>query len=422
MGSSASRPHTFIGQQQNPSSNSYSSSTPVSRTLSLPTPLVHHPPLCQGDSDHFVSLTSTTHGSIVVIDSPNINFTQQDFENSEDPLSPDSVINTWELMGGLDDDDFHIIDFPKTPRNTEMDASDIVKSFEFVEHGESKPFRRHLSEESLLAKMDSNVVSSYRNALLARQHGQAKIEALETNNGSSPVSSSTESCSLSGAEDRIVLYYTTLRGIRKTFEDCCAVRLIFRGFNVCLDERDLSMDLSYRNELKDALKGKAISLPQVFVRGQYIGGAEEIKELNESGALAKLVEGFPLMDLGFVCDSCGDARFVPCPNCNGSRKVYEDEEGELMRCSNCNENVSLGTVKEFARYAAAHLLGSMEELALSSQALSVEAFMSANPRFKMIPPRIQWQFQFSYILTLLKMQWNLVPIIIKYQIRNIYGF
>jgi hypothetical protein len=37
------------------------------------------------------------------------------------------------------------------------------------------------------------------------------------------------------------------------------------------------MDLSYRNELKDALKGKAISLPQVFIRGKYIGGAEEIK-------------------------------------------------------------------------------------------------------------------------------------------------
>ncbi|KAL0404839.1 UNVERIFIED_CONTAM: hypothetical protein Sradi_2124700 [Sesamum radiatum] len=98
------------------------------------------------------------------------------------------------------------------------------------------------------------------------------------------------------------------------------------------------MDRSYRTELQDALKGKAVSLPQVFVKGKYIGGAEEIKQLNESGELAKLLEGFPLKDLGFVCESCGDARFVPCPNCNGSRKVYEEEEGKLSRCPDCNEN------------------------------------------------------------------------------------
>ncbi|KAL2505417.1 Glutaredoxin family protein [Abeliophyllum distichum] len=98
------------------------------------------------------------------------------------------------------------------------------------------------------------------------------------------------------------------------------------------------MDLSYTNELKDALKGNAIVLPQVFIRGKYIGGAEEIKQLNETGALDKLVEGFPLTGLGFVCESCGDARFVPRPPCDGSRKVYEDEQGKLRRCSSCNEN------------------------------------------------------------------------------------
>ncbi|KAL2501828.1 Glutaredoxin family protein [Forsythia ovata] len=370
MGCSASRSHTFIGQPQNPTSNSSSlhsnsylqspdpsftdpSSTSVSRTLSLPNPLVHHPPLCKGDSNHFVSLTSTTYGSIVLIESPNTNFTEQyfvnptapikkiqDFGNSEDPLSPDSVINTWELMEGLDDDEFnfHIIDSLKKPCSTEMDASEIGKSYEFVEHAESKPLWRHLSEESLLAKMDSSVTSSYRKALSTDISKPKKIEALESNNASSLESSSNDLCYLSGAEDRIVLYYTSLRGIRKTYEDCCAVRVIFRGFRVCLDERDLSMDLSYRNELKDALKGKAIVLPQVFIRGKYIGGAEEIKQLNETGALAELVEGFPLMDLGFVCESCGDARFVPCPHCNGSRKIYEDEQGKLRRCCNCNEN------------------------------------------------------------------------------------
>ncbi|KAK6124862.1 hypothetical protein DH2020_041396 [Rehmannia glutinosa] len=349
MGCSASRPANFITQQQKPTSNSSSSysnsqlqspyysfsdpsSTPVSRTLSLPTPLVHHPPLRKGDSNHFVSLTSTTYGSLVLVDPPNPNFNGQDFANptaqmrkvhdfgnSEDPLSPDSVINTWELMEGLDEEEFQF----------------------------QMPLWKHLSEESLLAKMDINVVSSYRKALLGRQHvcekakenlKTQKTESLESNDLSSLVSDSDESCDLLGAEDRIVLYYTSLRGIRKTYEDCCAVRVIFRGFRVCVDERDISMDRSYRTELQDALKGKAVSLPQVFIKGKYIGGAEEIKQLNEVGELAKLLEGFPLIDLGFVCESCGDARFVPCPNCNGSRKIYEEEEGKLRRCSDCNEN------------------------------------------------------------------------------------
>ncbi|KAK4404793.1 hypothetical protein Sango_0847900 [Sesamum angolense] len=379
MGCSASRPANFVTQQQNPISNSSSSfsnsqlqspyysfsdpsSTPVSRTLSLPTPLVHHPPLRKGDSNHFVSLTSTTYGSLVLVDPPNPSFDGQDFANqtaqmgkiqdfgnSEDPLSPDSVINTWELMEGLDEDEFHflMVDSPKKPGDEEMDARVIVKSYEFVENPVSKPLWKHLSEESLLAKMDYNVVSSYQKALLGRHNGcekpkdiseSQKAESLECNDVNNLVSDSDKSCYLVGAEDRIVLYYTSLRGIRKTYEDCCAVRVIFQGFRVCIDERDISMDRSYRTELQDALKGQAVSLPQVFVKGKYIGGAEEIKQLNETGELAKLLEGFPLKDQGCVCVSCGDARFVPCPNCNGSQKVYEEEEGKLRRCPDCNEN------------------------------------------------------------------------------------
>ncbi|KAL0453189.1 UNVERIFIED_CONTAM: hypothetical protein Slati_1297000 [Sesamum latifolium] len=232
----------------------------------------------------------------------------QDFGNSEDPLSPDSVINTWELMEGLDEEEFHfhMVDSPKKPGNEEMDASEIVKSYEFVENPVSKPLWKHLSEESLLAKMDYNVVSSYQKALLGRHNGcekpkdseSQKAESLESNDVNNLVSDSDDSCYLLGAEDRIVLYYTSLRGIRKTYEDCCAVRVIFQGFRVCIDERDISMDRSYRTELQDALKGKAVGLPQVFVKGKYIGGAEEIKQLNETGELAKLLEGFPLKDLG----------------------------------------------------------------------------------------------------------------------------
>ncbi|KAK4746235.1 hypothetical protein SAY87_012547 [Trapa incisa] len=176
---------------------------------------------------------------------------------------------------------------------------------------------------------------------------------------------------LPGTEDRIVIFFTSLRGIRRTFEDCYTVRMIFKGFRVCADERDVSMDLAYRKELEGAFAVAAADpgpgsgggrdhektdvvaaaaaakyncnnnnnkLPQVFIRGKHVGGAEVIKQLCETGELAQVLEGFPRMPPGFVCNYCGDVRFVPCWNCSGSRKVFNEDEGILKRCFHCNEN------------------------------------------------------------------------------------
>ncbi|XP_047164250.1 uncharacterized protein At3g28850-like [Vigna umbellata] len=150
---------------------------------------------------------------------------------------------------------------------------------------------------------------------------------------------------LPGTEDRIVLYFTSLRGIRRTFEDCYAVRMIFRGFRVWVDERDISMDANYRKELMNVLgengNGKRkghVALPQVFIRGRHVGGADIIKYMYEVGELGKVLEGLPRTKGGFVCESCGDVRFAPCGNCSGSRKVFDEDEGVLKRCLECNEN------------------------------------------------------------------------------------
>ncbi|KAJ9685402.1 hypothetical protein PVL29_017440 [Vitis rotundifolia] len=143
---------------------------------------------------------------------------------------------------------------------------------------------------------------------------------------------------LPGAEDRIVVYFTSLRGIRRTYEDCYAVRMIFRAFRVWVDERDISMDSAYRKELQCVLGEKNVSLPQVFIRGKYMGGADVVKQLYETGELAKILEGFPVRAPGHVCESCGDVRFIPCMDCSGSRKVFDEDEGLLKRCLECNEN------------------------------------------------------------------------------------
>ncbi|XP_057720650.1 uncharacterized protein At3g28850-like [Arachis stenosperma] len=396
-------------------SNCFNSSPKVPKAMSLQMPLVHHPPTKKGDTHHLVFLTSTTYGSLLLIDQKDSNFmkdsppshaadeSQKTEEQEQSSLSPDSVINTWELMHDLDEEakeqeqdltHLHITTSSivgdgvshKTSSSCRYTAFDgsarkkLLDSFESLKEASSsseklnmesenlsskKPLWQHLSEEALLAKLDPSVAWSYRRALSSRQLGSnTNINIIITNNnnlynngvrsmGSSPLYSSCSSsstttsfannnsnsvCHLPGTEDRIVVYCTSLRGIRKTFEDCCSVRMILRGFRVAVDERDISMDSSYRKELQDALGVKAVTLPQVFIRGNHVGNAEDLKKLNENGDLARLLRGFPVHDPGFVCENCGDARFVPCPNCSGSRKVFEEKEGGLRRCPDCNEN------------------------------------------------------------------------------------
>ncbi|CAK9142656.1 unnamed protein product [Ilex paraguariensis] len=142
-----------------------------------------------------------------------------------------------------------------------------------------------------------------------------------------------------GREDYIksCLLIGTMKRPNLLFDTVCTLTDML-GFRVFVDKRDICMDSMYRKELQSVLGGKAMSLPQVFIRGKHIGGVDEIKQLHEVGELAKLLEGFPTQDPGIVCDSCGDARFVSCLNCNGIRKVFKEEEGKLKRCSNCNEN------------------------------------------------------------------------------------
>ncbi|KAK3025255.1 hypothetical protein RJ639_044497 [Escallonia herrerae] len=143
---------------------------------------------------------------------------------------------------------------------------------------------------------------------------------------------------LAGTDDRVVIYFTSLRGIRRTYEDCYAVRMIIRGFRVMVDERDISMDSAYKKELLNVLGKKNVSLPQVFIRGKYIGGAESVKQLHEVGELERMLKGLPVRPPGYVCEMCGDARFIPCGECSGSKKFFDEDDEQLKRCPECNEN------------------------------------------------------------------------------------
>lgn len=152
-----------------------------------------------------------------------------------------------------------------------------------------------------------------------------------------PLNDYPEKCPPGGSEI-VVLYTTSLGGVRRTYEDCNRVRAILENRKVVFDERDVALHGGFREELKELL-GEGLSVPRLFVKGRYIGGVDEVVGLNETGRLGRLMS-WAKVERGagrLECGGCGGKRFVPCFVCGGSCKVV-GETGEKERCGKCNEN------------------------------------------------------------------------------------
>ncbi|KAH6797515.1 hypothetical protein C2S52_022069 [Perilla frutescens var. hirtella] len=140
----------------------------------------------------------------------------------------------------------------------------------------------------------------------------------------------------------VVLYSTSLRGIRKTFEDCNAIRFLLGSFRVAYRERDVSMDLAYREELWRMVGGRVVP-PRLFIRGRCIGGADEVIGLHEKGMLITLLQGIPLSPSSCPCRGCAGMGFLLCCKCSGSRRLIINNininiNAAWTRCPDCNEN------------------------------------------------------------------------------------
>ncbi|CAN1134084.1 Uncharacterized protein At3g28850 [Linum perenne] len=140
-----------------------------------------------------------------------------------------------------------------------------------------------------------------------------------------------------GGENGVVIYTTTLRGIRRTYEDCNTVRSIVDSYHVHVIERDVSMDSGFKEELRSLMGTKEVKVPLVFVKGRLIGGAADVAKLDEEGKLEGLLCGIQRR-LSGGCRRCGGVRFVMCRECNGSSKVLDEEMKKKVRCGGCNEN------------------------------------------------------------------------------------
>lgn len=216
----------------------------------------------------------------------------------------------------------------------------------------------HESPEKVTERRHSSDAPKFNGIVRARINAfQEKIDARRASfNAHAAKVAPLDKCP-PGGDGKLVFYFTSLRGIRKTYEDCWEVKVILQGYGIRIDERDVSMHGGFKEELNELLGAGygGWRLPMVFADGKHLGGADEVRQMHEAGELRTALEGCEMAAVAkgsgvvVVCEGCGDVRFRPCETCSGSCKVYVEEEGEedeegyeevgeFRRCPDCNEN------------------------------------------------------------------------------------
>ncbi|XP_076916549.1 uncharacterized protein At3g28850-like [Bidens hawaiensis] len=262
------------------------------------------------------------------------------------------IIDVSELMKDLEESDESDIDDKENSRPVIYPVGDRVRV-----HSNSKSLGAsgsplleidvfRMSNLDSGAVFDPNLLSAFQQASLeVKARGldydhdldtEPPLKSLKLGEIDNPLSNFERICPLGGS-DSVILYTTGFRSVRKTFEDCASIRFLLEGFKVLYDERDLSMHLDFRDELWRLLGGKVVP-PRLFIKGRYIGGAEEVLRLHEQGRLRPLLAGIPINMWDGPCEGCAGVQFVVCFRCSGSRKVGSADGRLPEKCGECNEN------------------------------------------------------------------------------------
>nr|GMD46258.1 glutaredoxin domain-containing cysteine-rich protein 1 [Ipomoea batatas] len=345
---------------------------------------------------HVVSLTSSTYG-VLKLDKdsqppPPPQCIKECVVEVKKPSpareNPAEVINAWELMEGLDETEMPAAKkSPKARSFLDHRRSPLKFLNQLASPGklrrsagkENKPRRAEFSPKTIpkaynlqespwrvSPRADSMAVCSRRslnplfNPDLGDKLSSEEEEQIKKMISSTPISRKSrksqeaidkilekfdKKCPPAG-ENSVVIYTTTLRGIRKTFEDCNTARSILESHHVRTLERDVSMHSGFKEELRGLMGTMVVKVPLVFVKGRMIGGADEVVKLEEEGKLGILLSGIP--EAGAGCDGCAGVRFVLCPNCNGSCKVLGEDLKNTVKCGECNENDAVELVSPAA--------------------------------------------------------------------------
>lgn len=141
---------------------------------------------------------------------------------------------------------------------------------------------------------------------------------------------------------KVVVYITTLGIVRDTYERCLKIRKILWTLLVRFEERDVFMARDTQLQLIDRLHSRGVSVPHVFLEGQYLGDAEIIERMNECGELRRLLQPYRKSATSSFCNVCGGFRLLPCSVCNGSKKSVHRNDFTLefvaLKCSSCDES------------------------------------------------------------------------------------
>ena len=302
--------------------------------------------------NHVVSLTSSTYGALNLDrkdpqEQPASILQRRTFQAFLPTIGKPEIIDARELMGDLDDDDD---DIPEKKETLSKITKQKIPPGKENTNKEDPPEKSNPDPRRVLKPLNPETPKSTTSPLKCwstppkqtirsssfRRRSSSRSPLFDPELVSFFEKEHIFSKCPPGGEEAVVLYTTSLRGIRKTFDDCNDVRAVIESHGVRILERDISMDSGFREELRVLVGKREVRVPVLFVKGRLVGGAEEVMKMEEEGGLKKMLAGIPRA--GGWCDGCGGMKFVLCMDCSGSRKVFDEAEKKTVRCGDCNEN------------------------------------------------------------------------------------
>ena len=71
---------------------------------------------------------------------------------------------------------------------------------------------------------------------------------------------------------------------------CVRAKSLLKKKGIAFEEIDVGVDLALRDEMV-RLAGGRRTVPEIFINGEFVGGYEELKALDDAGRLDQMIAG-----------------------------------------------------------------------------------------------------------------------------------